>query len=445
MPRNSLEISYASLTSLRDNPRSARRHSKKKIAQLAESIRKLGFNAPVLVDANNMILAGHARAAAARQVGMDEVPIVRITHLTEAEARAFVLADNKFGLNASWDFELLADELKDVIDLGFEVDITGFSIAEADLTIWSAAEAKAVGHARSSVENIIPEPPISAITRRGDVWILGRHKLLCGDARSDEDYSTLLGDELIDIVFTDPPYNVKIAGNVSGLGKVVHSEFAMASGEMSKAEFTSFLMTTLGLAATACQDGAIAFVCMDWRHAGELLAAGNAVFTELKNVCVWKKKKAGMGAFYRSQHELIFVFKSGTGPHTNTFGLGDTGRYRTNVWEYAGVNSFGRRRAEELEMHPTVKPAALVIDALKDCSKRGGLVLDPFGGSGTTLIAAEKCGRIARLIEYEPRYCDTIIARYEKVTGKQATLLATGQSYEDVAEERSSSSVGEAA
>jgi DNA modification methylase len=443
--RNSLHIEYAALSVLRDNPRSARRHSKKKVAQLAKSIRKLGFNAPVLVDAENMILAGHARAAAARQVGMDEIPVLRITHLTEAEARAFVVAENKFALNASWDFEVLAGELKDIIDLGLEVDLTGFSVAEADLTISSAEEAKALATAKSSIENVIPEPPAAPVTRRGDLWLLGPHRLLCGDARSEQDYEALLGSEVIDLVFTDPPYNVKIPGNVSGLGKVVHANFAMASGEMSQREFTNFLMATLGVAASVCRDGAIAFVCMDWRHAGELLAAGNAVFTELKNMCVWKKTNAGMGAFYRSQHELVFVFKNGAAPHTNTFGLGDTGRYRTNVWDYPGVNSIGGRRAEELEMHPTVKPVALVVDALKDCSKRGELVLDPFGGSGTTLIAAEKCGRVARLIEYEPRYCDTIIARHERVTGKRAILAATGQTFEDVAEDRSTSSTGVAA
>jgi DNA modification methylase len=237
-------------------------------------------------------------------------------------------------------------------------------------------------------------------------------------------------------VFTDPPYNVKIDGNVCGLGSVKHREFAFASGEMSEHQFTCFLESSLGNAAKVMRDGAIAFVCMDWRHMGELLAAGRAVFTELKNLVVWNKSNGGMGAFYRSKHELIFAFKQGTAEHTNSFGLGDTGRYRTNVWDYAGISSIGGARAEELAMHPTVKPVALIADAIRDCSRRGEVVLDCFGGSGSTLIAAEKTGRRARLIEYDPLYCDTIVRRWEKLTGKRATLGEDGETFEDLVEER---------
>jgi DNA modification methylase len=246
-------------------------------------------------------------------------------------------------------------------------------------------------------------------------------------------------------VVTDPPYNVAIPGNVSGLGKVVHDNFAMASGEMSDEQFTTFLTQTLCLAAHSCRDGAIAFVWMDWRHTSELIDAGRAAFSELKNICVWNKIRAGMGAFYRSQHEFVFVFKVGTAPHTNNFGLGETGRHRSNVWDCHGVNALIAEGAEALEMHPTVKPVSLIVDALLDCSRRGQIVLDPFGGSGSTLIAAQKCGRIARLIEYEPRYCDTIIARFEKYTGERAVLVATGQTFEDVGEERAAEAQGEAA
>lgn len=445
MVQNTLHIEYARIGSLRENSRSARRHSKKKIAQLAESIRRLGFNVPIIIDADELILAGHARLAAAKLVGMDEVPVIRVAHLSDIECRAFMLADNKFALNAFWDFEVLASELQELVDVGFDTIVTGFENAEIDLTIGNAEEAKAATCANSAVENLIPQPPSTAVTSAGDLWSLGRHKLLCGDARNPLSYRQLLDGESADIMFTDPPYNVPIAGHVSGLGKHVHDDFAMASGEMSESEFTAFLILTLCLAAGSCRDGAIAYVCMDWRHVGELIAAGKEVFSELKNICVWNKTNAGMGTFYRSKHELIFAFKIGTAPHTNNFGLGDGGRYRTNVWDYAGVNSMSSTRTEELEMHPTVKPVALVVDALKDCSRRGEIVLDPFGGSGTTLIAAEKCGRSARLIEYEPRYCDTIIARYEKVTGKQATLASTGESFEDVAHARSNRVVGGAA
>jgi DNA modification methylase len=252
----------------------------------------------------------------------------------------------------------------------------------------------------------------------------------------------LLSGEAVDLVFTDPPYNVAIDGNVCGKGSIRHREFAMGSGEMSRVAFTQFLTETLSNAATACRDGAIAFVCMDWRHMGELLEAGEKAFSELKNLCVWNKTNGGMGTFYRSKHELIFVFKVGTARHINSFGLGDTGRYRTNVWDYAGVSSISPHRLDDLTMHPTVKPTALVTDAIKDCSKRGDVVLDVFGGSGTTLIAAESCGRRARLIEYDPTYCDTIIARWERLTGKQTTLSTTGERFEDVAELRSVAASG---
>jgi DNA modification methylase len=274
------------------------------------------------------------------------------------------------------------------------------------------------------------------ITRVGDLWQLGRHRLLCGDARAGSTYTTLMKESRADLVFTDPPYNVPIDGHVSGLGQTRHREFAMGVGEMTSAAFTSFLQETLSHVAAVSKDGAIAYVCMDWRHMGELLAAGHAVFSELKNLCVWNKNNGGMGTFYRSKHELVFAFKVGTAQHLNTFGLGDSGRYRTNVWDYAGVNTFRSGRDEELAMHPTVKPVALVADAIKDCSRRGEIVLDPFGGSGTTLIAAERTGRTGRLVELDPAYCDGIVRRYEMLTGKHGRLASTRQTFEAVAEKR---------
>lgn len=270
----------------------------------------------------------------------------------------------------------------------------------------------------------------------GDLWELGRHRLLCGDTRQADDMGRLMADGRADLVFTDPPYNVAIDGNVCGLGSVKHREFAFASGEMSEGQFTDFLTNTLSNISRVMRDGAIAFVCMDWRHMGELITAGSAAFTELKNLVVWNKTNGGMGAFYRSKHELVFVFKQGTSEHTNSFGLGETGRYRTNVWDYAGISSIGAGRAEELAMHPTVKPVALIADAIRDCSRRGEIVLDGFGGSGSTLIAAEKTGRCARLIEYDPLYCDTIIRRWEARTGKRARLAASREGFDDVVETR---------
>ena len=409
----------------------ARTHSKAQIKQIARSIERFGFTNPVLIDDANGIVAGHGRVLAAKSIGIAEVPCLRLSRLTEADKRAYILADNKLAMNAGWDKELLAIELQGLIDAKYDIDLTGFSIGEIDMAIGEARAASTGGS--DTNENDIPEPAAIAVTRPGDVWQLGRHRLVCGDAQDAAVYAALLGGETVDMVFTDPPYNVPIDGHVSGLGETKHREFAFAAGEMSREDFTAFLKTTLGHAASACRDGAIAFVCMDWRHLGELTAAGEAVFTKLKNVCVWNKTNGGMGTFYRSKHELVFAFKVGDAPHTNTFGLGDGGRYRTNVWDYAGVNTMKKDRMAEIGMHPTVKPVGLVADAILDVSKRGAMVLDPFGGSGTTLIAAERTGRVARLIEFDPLYCDVIVRRFEAYTGRRAKLAATGEVFEVVA------------
>lgn len=286
------------------------------------------------------------------------------------------IADNKLALNAGWDKELLAIELQGLLDLDFEIELTGFSLAEIDIVLDEARDSAPDG-AEASVEDAIPayRHDGAAVTRPGDLWLLGRHKLYCGDARDANAYAALLGDEVVDLICTDPPYNVPIDGHVCGSGRIRHRNFAMGVGEMNKDQFTRFLVDTLGLAAARCRDGAIAYVFMDWRHMGELLTAGEQVFSELKNLCVSNKTNGGMGTFYRSKHELVFVFKVGTAPHVNTFGLGETGRYRTNVWDYAGVNSFREGRIDELELHPTVKPVALIADAIRDCSRRGAVIL----------------------------------------------------------------------
>lgn len=427
-----LAITEQPINSLKPYARNARTHSKKQVRQIAQSIERFGFVNPVLISDANEIIAGHGRVEAAKLLGMEAVPTVMLSHMSEAERRAYVLADNKLALNAGWDQEILAIELKGLIDLNFEVQLTGFSLAEIDFTLDAARDAKT--DLPDQPEDKVPEPVGDPITKMGDLWRLGNHRLLCGDAQEPAHFARLLGNEQVDLVFTDPPYNVKINGNVCGLGSVKHREFAFASGEMSEDEFTRFLALTLGNAVSTMRNGAIAFVCMDWRHMGEMLAAGSACFTELKNLIVWNKTNGGMGAFYRSKHELIFVFKHGDAPHTNSFGLGDTGRYRTNVWDYAGISSISAKRSEELAMHPTVKPVALIADAIRDCSRRGEIVLDCFGGSGSTLIAAEKTGRRARIIEFDPLYCDTIIKRWEQYTGKHAILESSGETFETMSE-----------
>ena len=416
---------------LRPYARNARRHTKKQVRQIADSIERFGFTNPVLISDNDEIIAGHGRVEAAKLLGMETVPTLRLSHLNDADRRAYIIADNKLALNAGWDQEILAIELQALIDLDFDVTLTGFSLAEVDLTLDAARDANPDGSA--GPEDEIPPMAQVAVSGPGDLWLLGRHRLICGDARAPADYARVLDGRSADLLFTDPPYNVPIDGHVCGSGRIRHREFAMGVGEMSEAAFTAFLTETLGAAAQVCRDGAIAFVCMDWRHLGELLTAGRAVFSEMKNLCVWNKTNGGMGTFYRSKHELIGVFKVGEAAHINSFGLGDTGRYRTNVWDYPGISSLGAGRSEALEMHPTVKPTALVADAIRDCSRRGDIVLDPFAGSGTTLIAAETCGRLARVIEYDPLYCDVIVRRWERLTGKAARLADTKEAFEAVA------------
>jgi DNA modification methylase len=418
----------------------ARTHSKKQIRQIAESIRRFGFTNPVLIDDTGQIIAGHGRVEAAKLIGLATVPTIRLSHLSETEKRAYVLTDNRLAEKAGWDREILAIELQGLVDLEFDVEITGFSTADIDIVLDDAAEATGKP---SGPEDDVPDLPAdgAAISRVGDVWALGTHRLLCGNALDAGSYDTLMAHDRAEMVFTDPPYNVPIDGHVSGLGRVQHREFAMASGEMTEDEFTVFLRTVFGCLADHSAAGSIHFVCMDWRHMWEALRAGREVYSELKNLAVWNKTNGGMGSFYRSKHELVFVWKSGTAPHVNNFELGQHGRYRTNVWDYAGINTVRPGRMDELAMHPTVKPVALVADAIKDCSRRKGIILDPFLGSGTTLIAAERTGRRACGIEIDPAYVDVAVRRWQTYTGKTATLLATGQTFEEVEEARRALSV----
>lgn len=420
------EIERLAPSALSPYARNARTHSKRQIRQIARSIERFGWTNPVLIDADNRIIAGHGRVEAAKLLSMAEVPCLRITHLSDAEVRAYVLADNVLAEKAGWDKDLRAKELQGLIDLGFDVTFTGYEVAEVDFMVAEHQE-KMRDEADAPLE-----PQSHVVTQLGEIWRLGDHQLMCGDARDRNTYLSLMADEVAELVFTDPPYNVPIDGFVGGKGKIKHREFAVASGEMSSAQFIDFLETTLGLAAQHAADGSIHYVCMDWRHMSEMLAAGARVYGDPKNLIVWVKDNAGMGTFYRSQHELVFVFKKGEGAHVNNFELGQFGRSRSNVWKYAGVNSMKVGRLEELSMHPTVKPLDMVADAIKDCSRPKSVILDPFGGSGTTLIAAEKTGRRARVIEIDPRYCDVIIRRWERYTGRRATLGDSRCTFEEI-------------
>lgn len=408
---------------LRPWAKNARTHSKKQVKQIAASIERFGFTNPVLIDRDNTILAGHGRVEAARLLGMETVPCLRIEHMSPEEKRAYAIADNKLALNAGWDDDLLAEELSalSAIDLDFDVTITGFSIAEIDSLIEGAAPEEP---GDPDDEDIVGNAPRRV--EPGDIWQLGRHRLICGDALDPGTIAALMGGERARMVFSDPPYNVPIDGHVGNSGKVQHREFAMAAGEMTTSEFTDFLRTAFENMADVSDDGAIHFLCMDWRHMAEMLSAGREVYSELKNLIVWAKDNGGMGTFYRSRHELIFAFKVGQGAHFNTFELGQHGRYRTNVWEYRGVNTMRTGRMDELRLHPTVKPVQMIADAIRDVSGRGDIALDVFGGSGSTLIAAEKTGRRGFLVEYDPVYCDRILARWEAYAKDDAEQLVCG-------------------
>jgi DNA modification methylase len=409
-----------------------RLHSTKQITKLKASIRHFGFTNPILTDEEGVILSGHGRLEAAKLLGLESVPTRVIVGLTEAQKCAFVVADNKISDLSSFDDNLLKRQLEIIIEAQIDIELTGLSTAEVDIMFEPADESKGADPHDLQAEDIREE----VVSRLGDCWLMGPHRLLCANAIEAESYSLLMLDELAQLVISDPPYNVAISGFAGGKGKVKHPEFVMASGEMSRKEFTAFLNTAFLRTRDFSVDGAIHFYCMDWRHLREIQDAAEPLFGPMRQLCVWAKDNAGMGTFYRSQHELVLVFKKGDAPHTNNFELGQHGRYRTNLWSYPGVNTFTGKGYELLAMHPTVKPVSLIADALRDCSHRQDIVLDPFAGSGTIFIAAERTGRHARGIELDPKYVDVAIMRWQRVTGKQAVLVATGQTWDQVRAER---------
>jgi hypothetical protein len=425
-----IAIVMIAVNELLPHPRNVRRHNRRQYVKLEAAIRKFGFLVPVLVDEANTILSGHARVAVAKKIGWQTVPCVRVEGLDDAHKRALMLAENKLHDLSDFDPEALSLELKALCDLGVNLEIA-FETGEIDVSIDGGTR---LGTSTSEpADEIGPvDPTVKAVTRPGDLWQLGRHRLLCGDALDSASYDLVLADEKAAMVFGDFPYNVPILGHVSGLGRNVPREFAMASGEMSPAEFSGFLASTINLLTRHSTDGSIHFICMDWRSIGLLLEVGRAGYDELKALCVWNKTNGGMGSLYRSKHELVAVFKHGKAPHTNNIELGRHGRYRTNVWDYPGANTFHKGRDEDLAAHPTVKPLALVADAIRDCSKRNALILDPFGGSGTTILAAERTGRRGALIEIDPIYVDVTIRRWETMTGEQATLAVNGTTFAEI-------------
>jgi DNA modification methylase len=413
-----LVVQYLPIKGIRPDARNARTHSRKQVEQIAASMAAFGFTNPLLIDEDSVLIAGHGRLAAAKKLGLEQVPAIPLKGLGEVEKRALRLADNKIAQNAAWDGELLKIELESLakLDLGFNLEITGFSSGEIDVTL---------GHGKADPDDeVIPALPAEACTRPGDIWQLGAHRVGCGDCRDLGFLRSLLGPGVrADAAFLDPPYNVKINGHANAPGR--HREFAMASGEMSEDEFRGFLRDSLGAAAAVSRDGAVHFVCMDWRHMGSVLAVEEGVYGQLLNLCVWNKSNAGMGSLYRSRHELVFVYRVGNAAHFNAVELGKHGRNRTNVWDYASVNSMRGSRREDLALHPTVKPVGLVSDAICDVTRQGELVLDLFLGSGSTLIAAERTGRRFAGCDIDPGYVDVALERWSSLAGHEpARLLA---------------------
>ncbi len=438
LPRFRPTIVTLPVDSIQLDPGNPRQHSTKQIGQIARSISTFGFNVPLLIDPSSKLIAGHGRLLACRKLGWTEVPTICLDHLSEAQARAFMITDNKLTENSTWDDKLLAESLKalSVLDLDFSLEVLGFEMGELDCRIQGLD-----GGVESDVADVLPPPSsasVPAVSVVGDLWVLGSHRILCADSLLAASYERLMAGSLATMVFEDPPYNVAIDGHVGGKGAIKHREFAMGCGEMSSAEFTQFLTVVFGHAARHSTNGSIHYQCMDWRHVAEITAAGASSYSALKNICVWSKNVGGMGSLYRSRHELIFVFKNGTAAHINNVELGRHGRYRTNVWEYSSIAST-RKATDEgdlLAMHPTVKPVRLVADAILDVSKRGDIVLDAFLGSGSTLIAAQRTGRVCHGMEIDPLYVDTAIRRWQADTGGDAILAATGETFAEVENRR---------
>lgn len=413
-------------------PRSLRNYKTPAVKQAARFIESLGLRLPILVDAQRNVIAGEIWALAAKFLELPEIPALFVEGLSQDQLNAYRIGFQKIPELGGWDEEALGEIFKDWGSraLDFDIEIAGFAMPEIDALI---GKFDVSDGSNLSDESQLP-PPGPAVTLPGALWLAGKHRILCGNSLESTSFQTLMGDQKASVVITDPPYNVAIDGHVGGKGSVRHREFAMASGEMSDTEFAAFLNDVMQLLVRFSVDGSLHYLFMDWRHAHELLGVGKNVYSDLKNIIAWVKSNAGMGSLYRSQHELVFLFKNGHAPHRNNVKLGSYGRNRTNVWNYPGATSLDGRTTEEghlLGMHPTVKPVQMIADAILDSSARGDIVLDPFLGSGSALLAAERVGRTLRGIEIDPLYVDVAIRRWQRQTGDDAVHASTGRTFDE--------------
>ncbi len=431
-PRNdplpNLDLAYIPLEDLRTPSRKIRKLDPAHVREVANAISTLGFCAPVLVGKDNAVIDGVVRVEAARQLGLGRAPCVRIEHLSETEQRVLRLAVNRLGEKGEWNLDELKVEFEELIFADAPIEVSGFSVDEIDHIV--------LGEADKAIEQgpLAPDVRGFAVARLGDVFDLGQHRIVCGSATEPETLRRLMEyDAPARLVLTDEPYNVPIAGHVTG-GR--HREFAMASGEMTDAEYLAFNEAWMAAALPCLRDGGVFGTFIDWRGYPTVHSAAVKLGLKPLNLIVWAKTNAGMGSLYRSQHELLPLFKNGSATHVNNIELGKRGRWRSNVWTYPGASSLGSDARRGLEDHPIVKPTAMLEDALLDLAERGDIVIDPFLGSGSTLIAAHKTGRVCRGVELDPLYVDVIVRRFEAATGSAATLVETGETFQALAVRR---------
>ena len=428
-----LRIEYLPPAELRPAQRRMRSNDPIQAARLDQSIIEFGMCSPIIISQDRLIIHGHGIWEAAQRAGLVRVPTIVADHLSSGQQRLLGIALNRLGETANWDEVALAEELGELLELDEDVLVTGFELAEIDALLLLDSEAEHAG--ADTGEDALPELGEQAVSRPGDLWQLGNHLLLQGDALDAGSYQRLFRDgEFARIVLTDEPFNVRIAGNVTG--KKHHAEFAMASGELSREEFSAFNRTWMDHCASVLITGGLLGTFIDWRSVEIVLATGRELGLDLLNIIVWEKTNGDQGSLWRSQHELLPFFKKGAAPHVNNIQLGRFGRWRSNVWTYPGGSSVGSEAQMHSNNHPTVKPRALLEDALLDVSNRGEIVLDPFAGSGSTLLAAEVAGRVCRAIEIDGRYSDLIIARWQTLTGVAAVLSETGEAFAEVAVRR---------
>ena len=431
-----LHIEYVSPYDVQVPRRALKKHGQAHIKKLAAGMDRSGNNVPLLVDEHLGLVSGYARLEAAKLLGLAQVPVIRIAHLSEEQLQLFRIFENKIAQESQFDEEALNltfSELR-LIDPELELTDSGFSIGEID-AIAGRERTKALNDLDDVTE---PDADYVPVSREGDLWQCGPHRIRCGDSSDPAVIEELVDGAPIQQIVVDPPYNLPTkAFSKSGL----HGNFAQGAGEMNNEAFVRFLQRFLLAAQPHLADGALIYAFMDWKHILELILAARGLQLEYKQLLVWAKASPGMGAFYRSSHELVGVFKYGRGPHRNNIQLGVYGRNRSNVLSYPGVmGSGGRKKA--VAMHPSVKNVALIADLILDASAPGEAILDSFGGSGTTLIAAHKVGRIAYLCELSPAFVDTAVRRFEALGEGPAIMSHTGQTFAQVAAERSSSEEG---